>query len=115
VATPQRLSITPALSKVVESHVTHRCCVCSVARAGEALLRPFAALLLPENSRLTEARNEKVPASGDFEDGSDGTRTRDLRRDRPIRVQRRLPTSNLERVHLQGVCVFPPELGRMVA
>jgi hypothetical protein len=27
--------------------------------------------------------NEKVPASGDFEDGSDGTRTRDLRRDRP--------------------------------
>jgi integrase len=27
--------------------------------------------------------NEKVPASGDFESGSDGTRTRDLRRDRP--------------------------------
>ena len=27
--------------------------------------------------------NEKVPVSGDFEDGSDGTRTRDLRRDRP--------------------------------
>jgi integrase len=27
--------------------------------------------------------NEKVPASGDFGDGSDGTRTRDLRRDRP--------------------------------
>ena len=25
----------------------------------------------------------KVPVSGDFEDGSDGTRTRDLRRDRP--------------------------------
>jgi hypothetical protein len=25
----------------------------------------------------------KVPASRDFEDGSDGTRTRDLRRDRP--------------------------------
>ena len=43
----------------------------------------FAALLLPEYSLLTEPRNEKVPASGDFEDGSDGTRTRDLRRDRP--------------------------------
>jgi hypothetical protein len=26
----------------------------------------------------------KVPASRDFEDGSDGTRTRDLRRDRPV-------------------------------
>jgi integrase len=26
---------------------------------------------------------EKVPESGDFESGSDGTRTRDLRRDRP--------------------------------
>jgi len=32
----------------------------------------------PENTP-----NEKVPASGDFRDGSDGTRTRDLRRDRP--------------------------------
>ena len=30
--------------------------------------------------------NEKVPASGDFESGSDGTRTRDLRRDRPVMV-----------------------------
>jgi integrase len=27
--------------------------------------------------------NEKAPASGDFQSGSDGTRTRDLRRDRP--------------------------------
>ena len=27
--------------------------------------------------------NNKVPVSRDFEDGSDGTRTRDLRRDRP--------------------------------
>ncbi len=27
--------------------------------------------------------HKKVPVSGDFEDGSDGTRTRDLRRDRP--------------------------------
>ncbi len=32
---------------------------------------------------LGNARNEKVPASGDFRNGSDGTRTRDLRRDRP--------------------------------
>jgi integrase len=32
---------------------------------------------------LKNAPNEKVPASGDFQNGSDGTRTRDLRRDRP--------------------------------
>ena len=30
-----------------------------------------------------EHRKGKVPVSGDFENGSDGTRTRDLRRDRP--------------------------------
>src|SRR6266511_828343 len=29
----------------------------------------------------------KVPVTRDFEDGSDGTRTRDLRRDRPVRVR----------------------------
>jgi hypothetical protein len=39
--------------------------------------------LLPEHSLLTEARNEKDPVSGVFVSGSDGTRTRDLRRDRP--------------------------------
>jgi integrase len=36
--------------------------------------------------RKNAAKNtpkEKVPESGDFESGSDGTRTRDLRRDRP--------------------------------
>jgi integrase len=32
---------------------------------------------------LKNAPSEKVPASGDFQSGSDGTRTRDLRRDRP--------------------------------
>jgi hypothetical protein len=60
-------------------------------------------------------RQHKCLFAGTYKDGSDGTRTRDLRRDRPIRVQRRLPTSNLELIHLQGVCVFPPELRRMVA
>ena len=36
--------------------------------------------------RQTDPRSapkEKVPMSGDLESGSDGTRTRDLRRDRP--------------------------------
>ncbi len=38
----------------------------------------------PHRREGSERRsNEKVPVSGDFEDGSDGTRTRDLRRDRP--------------------------------
>jgi integrase len=33
------------------------------------------------------APKEKVPESGDFESGSDGTRTRDLRRDRPVQAR----------------------------
>jgi integrase len=38
----------------------------------------------PHRKRTPKNRpNEKIPVSGDFESGSDGTRTRDLRRDRP--------------------------------
>ncbi len=36
------------------------------------------------------------------ENGSDGTRTRDLRRDRPTQARRRVTTNFLERLHLQG-------------
>ena len=36
----------------------------------------------PKNAARTTPKR-KVPASGDFQSGSDGTRTRDLRRDRP--------------------------------
>ena len=35
------------------------------------------------NTTPSNRSDGKVPASGDFESGSDGTRTRDLRRDRP--------------------------------
>ena len=42
--------------------------------------RPATARTLVPRARLT---NEKVPAGGDSRNGSDGTRTRDLRRDRP--------------------------------
>jgi hypothetical protein len=37
------------------------------------------------------------------ESGSDGTRTRDLRRDRPSRAQRRPTTNAPERAHLQAL------------
>ena len=46
---------------------------------------------------MRQARSWRV-----FRDGSDGTRTRDLRRDRPNRARRRPPTNHSERPHLQG-------------
>jgi len=55
--------------------------------ANRGVLDALDALTAPSTphrkSDSNRAPNEKVPASGDFEDGSDGTRTRDLRRDRP--------------------------------
>jgi hypothetical protein len=42
-----------------------------------------------------------MPICRDFY-GSDGTRTRDLRRDRPNRAQRRSTTNVADRAHLQG-------------
>jgi hypothetical protein len=38
--------------------------------------------------------------------GSDGTRTRDLRRDRPSRAPRHLATNSSERRHLQALCLL---------
>jgi hypothetical protein len=45
--------------------------------------------------------------------GSDGTRTRDLRRDRPNRAQRRPATTVSERPHLQAIWLCFPPLLRM--
>ena len=45
--------------------------------------RDYGPIHTPSREALEIASKEKVPASGDFQDGSDGTRTRDLRRDRP--------------------------------
>lgn len=42
---------------------------------------------------LNEAPKEEVPESGDFESGSDGTRTCDLRRDRPERARLARPAA----------------------
>jgi hypothetical protein len=42
---------------------------------------------------------------GERRDGSDGTRTRDLRRDRPSRAPRRLTTNASQRAHLQALLV----------
>jgi hypothetical protein len=56
----------------------------------------------------------EVPVTRDFEDGSDGTRTRDLRRDRPSRAQRRPATNASEQPHLQALFAPTPPLLRMV-
>ena len=55
--------------------------------ANRGVLANLDALTAPSTHHRANAPNVtpkgKVPASRDFEDGSDGTRTRDLRRDRP--------------------------------
>ena len=55
--------------------------------ANRGVLDALDELTAPSTPHRAKARNatpkEKVPVTGDFEDGSDGTRTRDLRRDRP--------------------------------
>jgi len=55
--------------------------------ANRGVLDALDALTAPSTPHRKNApkntTNEKVPASGDFQSGSDGTRTRDLRRDRP--------------------------------
>jgi integrase len=55
--------------------------------ANRGVLDVLDALTAPSTphrkNALKNTPKEKVPESGDFESGSDGTRTRDLRRDRP--------------------------------
>jgi hypothetical protein len=63
---------------------------------------------------LTTMPKGKVAASRDFEDGSDGTRTRDLRRDRPSRAPRRPATNASEQPHLQGFSALEAGRYRMV-
>ena len=46
--------------------------------------------------------------AGTSRDGSDGTRTRDLRRDRPSRTRRRSTTKVAERPHLQALSPWAP-------
>jgi len=53
--------------------------------------------------------------AGSSKDGSHGTRTRDLRRDRPIRVRKRPTTDHFELTHLQGLCALPVGSLRIVA
>jgi hypothetical protein len=56
--------------------------------ANRGVLESLDALTAPSTPHRANAPEttpkEKVAASRDFEDGSDGTRTRDLRRDRPV-------------------------------
>jgi hypothetical protein len=55
-----------------------------------------------------------VPICRRFEGGSDGTRTCDLRRDRPSYAPRRLATNSSERPHLQGIVTHQSARCRMV-
>ena len=59
--------------------------------ANRGVLDTLDALTAPSTPHRAKAPKtapkDKVPGSRDFEDGSDGTRTRDLRRDRPVQAE----------------------------
>ena len=52
---------------------------------------------------LGARRRKTPPLAGERQDGSDGTRTRDLRRDRPVRGSRRLTTMDAESLYSCGL------------
>jgi hypothetical protein len=66
------------------------------------------------SGRHVHAGNTTRSFSGTSKDGSDGTRTRDLRRDRPTREWRRTSTNRSERPYLQGTFRPTPTPARMV-
>jgi hypothetical protein len=82
--------------------------------ANRGVLDALDQLTAPSTPHRAGARNVapkgKVPASRDFENGSDGTRTRDLRRDRPNQAPRRSATTSFKRPYLQGLST--PEAAR---
>jgi integrase len=71
--------------------------------ANRGVLASLDALIAPSRPHRAKTPKttpkEKVPASGDFEDGSDGTRTRDLRRDRLVPRKRRLATIDAQSLY----------------
>jgi integrase len=74
--------------------------------ANRGVLDTLDALTAPSTPHRANAPNttpnEKVPVTGDFEDGSDGTRTRDLRRDRLVPGKRRLATIDAQSLYSCG-------------
>src|SRR5919198_3841162 len=77
--------------------------------------RPGSLRQFQADSRAGSARDEKKPAvvmsntSIDLQVfyGSDGTRTRDLRRDRPSRARRRRTKNSSEQSYLQALFLLP--------
>jgi hypothetical protein len=69
-------------------------------------IRPQRSKLLPvccpEIASACLPGQQKCPFAGTSRDGSDGTRTRDLRRDRPVRGSRRLPTIDAQSLYSCG-------------
>jgi hypothetical protein len=64
--------------------------------------------------RCAKAANRRCPFAGTSRDGSDGTRTRDLRRDRPSPGRRRPATRPSDRPHLQAFSALMTTPPRMV-
>jgi hypothetical protein len=77
-----------------------------VARIAAETLRPVLSAISPVGPACTGATRTG---------GSDGTRTRDLRCDRPIRIQGHPVTIGFDLAHLQAFSALPVRLWRMVA
>ena len=102
--------------------VVNRFCSCGRLQARSQKLpfcRYFAQLVWAtglghEPMRRAWQDNTSCLFAGTIESGSDGTRTRDLRRDSPTRVQRRPAKNTSEQPHLQALFALPPHPLRMV-
>ena len=67
-------------------------------------------------AEIDASRKHENPAFAGLRlSGSDGTRTRDLRRDRPLQVQRRLPMNRFNLCHLRGLLALELVQHSMVA
>src|SRR6266542_6299546 len=62
----------------------------------------------PRREAAIERATETTAFAGYSRDGSDGTRTRDLRRDRPVRRSRRLTTMDAQSLYSCGFPGFRP-------
>src|SRR5215207_6590913 len=98
-----------------------RSCSCDrlQARLGNLICRYFACQATgsdwPTGVQVAPEQTTQLGYfAGTSKDGSDGTRTRDLRRDRPSQAPRRLATNSAEWPHLQGFLTPGSTWHRMV-
>src|SRR5919106_2851384 len=93
----------PPSSRAKRPANTHSFCLLRASAGLAGSRRSSAPILATEAADLQALLN-----------GSDGTRTRDLRRDRPSEERRRATTNASERVHLQALFVLTLPPLRMV-